>query len=91
MIRFPAREITVGTRPLGGNNPIRLQSMTNTDTSNVAATVGQAIRIFEAGADYVRISVPNRDSASRLSQIRKAVTGAGFDLPLIADIHFFHS
>jgi len=88
MIRFPAREITVGNRPLGGNNPIRLQSMTNTDTCNVAATVGQAIRIFEAGADYVRISVPTRESASRLSQIRKAVTEAGFDLPLIADIHF---
>lgn len=88
MIRFPAREIKVGNRPLGGSNPIRVQSMTNTDTCNVAATVGQAIRIFEAGADYVRISVPTRESASKLSQIRKAVTAAGFDLPLIADIHF---
>ncbi|HAJ99848.1 MAG TPA: 4-hydroxy-3-methylbut-2-en-1-yl diphosphate synthase [Bacteroidales bacterium] len=88
MIRFPAREIYVGNKPLGGRNPIRLQSMTNTDTRDVEATVAQTIRIFEAGADYVRISVPNSESASVLPSIRKKVSNARFDYPLIADIHF---
>jgi len=86
--RFPAHAVTIGDRPLGGNNPIRLQSMTNTNTLDIAATVAQCIRIIEAGADYVRISAPNIKAAEALKEIRKAVTKAGFTHPLIADIHY---
>jgi (E)-4-hydroxy-3-methylbut-2-enyl-diphosphate synthase len=88
MVRFPTREVQIGDRPLGRRNPIRLQSMTNTAPHEVKQTVAQAIRIFEAGADYVRISAPNRQSALNLEKIRKELNGAGFDQPLVADIHF---
>lgn len=88
MVRFPAREVKVGSRPLGGRNPIRLQSMTNTDTRDVKKTVAQTIKIFEAGADYVRISVPDKESAGTLPMIRKELHLSGFTNPLIADIHF---
>ena len=88
MIRFPAREVIIGHRPLGGRNPIRLQSMTTTAALNIQGTVRQTIRIFEAGADYVRISTPNRQSVLNLEKIRKELHKAGFDQPLIADIHF---
>jgi len=73
---------------MGGLNPIRLQSMTNTAPLDVRNTVKQAIRIFEAGADYVRISAPNRQSALNLEKIRRELRLAGFDQPLVADIHF---
>lgn len=88
IIRFPSLEVVIGNRPLGASNPIRLQSMTNTNTLDVAATVAQSIRIFEAGADYVRISAPNVEAANQLEVIRKKLQQAGFDQPLIADIHF---
>lgn len=88
MVRFPTREVQIGDRPLGGRNPIRLQSMTNTAPLDVNQTVAQAIRIFEAGADYVRISTPNRQSALNLEKIRKELNGSGFSQPLVADIHF---
>lgn len=88
MTRFPSREVFIGNRPLGGRNPIRLQSMTNTPALDINATVNQAIRILEAGADYVRISAPNRQSALNLQQIKKGLHQAGFYQPLIADIHF---
>jgi len=88
MVRFPTREVKVGDRPLGGLNPIRLQSMTNTDTRDVKTTVAQTIRIFEAGADYVRISVPDKKSAGNLAAIKGELHRAGFGLPLVADIHY---
>jgi (E)-4-hydroxy-3-methylbut-2-enyl-diphosphate synthase len=86
--RFPAREIIIGDRPLGGNNPIRLQSMTNTNTLDIGATVNQSIKIIEAGADYVRISAPSIEAANRLKEIKKGIRDAGFTNPLVADIHF---
>lgn len=88
MTRFPSREVNIGNCPLGASNPIRLQSMTNTAALDIRATVSQAIRIFEAGADYVRISAPNRQSALNLKKIKSELKKAGFDKPLIADIHF---
>jgi (E)-4-hydroxy-3-methylbut-2-enyl-diphosphate synthase len=88
MIRFSTREVQIGNRPLGGLNPIRLQSMTNTPPLDIKTTVEQAIRIFEAGADYVRISTPSRQSALNLESIKKELRLAGFDQPLVADIHF---
>jgi (E)-4-hydroxy-3-methylbut-2-enyl-diphosphate synthase len=86
--RFPSHEVVIGDRPMGGQQPIRLQSMTNTNTLDVKATVDQCIRIIEAGADYVRISAPNIAAAEALREINKNIRKAGFNNPLIADIHF---
>ena len=86
--RFPTRVINMGDRPMGGNHPIRLQSMTSTNTLDVKATVAQTIRIIEAGADYVRISTPSIESAHKLKEIKSELKAAGFNNPLIADIHF---
>ncbi len=87
-MRFPSREVQIGTKALGGNNPVRLQSMTNTPVADIKATIEQAIRIFEAGADYVRIATPDLQSVRQLPAIKKALYAAGFTNPLIADIHY---
>jgi (E)-4-hydroxy-3-methylbut-2-enyl-diphosphate synthase len=80
-----SRQIFVGNVPVGGDAPISVQSMTNTDTCNVAATVAQVQAIADAGADIVRISVPSMEAAEAFRQIRAQVT-----VPLVADIHFDH-
>lgn len=81
--RRPSRQIHVGNVPVGGDAPISVQSMTNTNTLDVAATVAQIQRIQAAGADMVRVSVPDMDCAEAFGKIRQQV-----DIPLIADIHF---
>jgi (E)-4-hydroxy-3-methylbut-2-enyl-diphosphate synthase len=86
--RFNTREVHIGSIPLGGNNPIRLQSMTTTDTMDTIATVGQSIRIIEAGGDYVRITAPSKNEAENLLNIKNELRKRGYDAPLIADIHF---
>jgi len=86
--RLKTREVHIGKIALGGNNPIRTQSMTTTDTMDTIATVEQSIRIFEAGADYVRITAPSKKEAANLAVIKKEIEKRGFDIPLIADIHF---
>jgi len=86
--RLKTREVKIGELPVGGNNPIRIQSMTTTDTMDTKATVEQSIRIFETGADYVRITAPSIKDAKNLVNIKAALKQKGFDLPLIADIHF---
>ena len=88
MNRFKTRIVNIGNIPLGGNYPIRLQSMTTTDTMDTDATVKQCIRIVEAGADYVRITAPSINEAKNLEYIKKELRTAGFENPLIADIHF---
>ena len=80
--------ISPGSTPLGGNNPIRIQSMTNTDTLDTRASVAQCIRIIEAGADYVRLTAQGVREAENLAVIKKELLKAGFSTPLIADIHF---
>jgi len=80
--------ISIGSTPLGGNNPIRIQSMTNTDTLDTKASVAQCIRIIEAGADYVRLTAQGVREAENLAVIKKELRKAGFNTPLIADIHF---
>jgi (E)-4-hydroxy-3-methylbut-2-enyl-diphosphate synthase len=80
--------IKVGSTPLGGDNPIRLQSMTNTDTLDTRASVAQCIRIIEAGADYVRLTAQGIREAENLAIIKKELRKAGFSTPVIADIHF---
>lgn len=86
--RFKTREVHIGDVPLGGDNPIRLQSMTTPDTMDTVATVEQSIRIIEAGADYVRITAPSKNEAENLKNIKDELRKCGYDAPLIADIHF---
>jgi (E)-4-hydroxy-3-methylbut-2-enyl-diphosphate synthase len=80
--------VHIGSTPLGGDYPIRIQSMTNTDTLDTKASVAQCIRIIEAGADYVRLTAQSVREAENLAVIRKELRKAGFNTPLIADIHF---
>jgi len=81
--RRKSRQIMVGNVPVGGNAPIAVQSMTNTETLDIAATVAQINALQNAGADIVRVSVPSMDAAEAFGAIRKQVS-----LPLVADIHF---
>lgn len=86
--RYKTREVFVGDVPLGGNNPIRIQSMTTTDTMNTIATVEQSIRMIEAGCEYVRITAPSINEAQNLQNIKDELRKRGYKTPLIADIHF---
>jgi len=86
--RYITREVKIGDVPLGGNNPIRIQSMTITDTMNTIATVEQTIRMVEAGCEYVRITAPSINEAKNLENIKKELRARGYNVPLIADIHF---
>ena len=91
-VRRPTREVKVGTIGVGGTNPIRLQSMTTSDTQDVAATVKQSIALAEVGCEIVRITAPNVAAAKCLQDIRAQFTAAGFGhIPLVADIHFLPS
>ena len=85
IVRRKSRQIMVGDVPVGGDAPISVQSMTNTPTSDVDATVAQIQSIQQAGADIVRVSVPSLAEAEAFGEIRKRVT-----VPLVADIHFDH-
>lgn len=87
-IPYRSKEILIGSLKLGGDNPIRIQSMTNTDTLDTKATVAQCIRIIEAGADMLRMTAQGIKEAENLENIRTELRKAGFEIPLIADIHF---
>ncbi len=86
--RFLTREVKCGDVGIGGNNPIRLQSMTTTDTMDTKATVAQSIRMIEAGCELVRITAPSLNEAKNLEVIKKELVAAGYHTPLVADIHF---
>ncbi len=86
--RFETREVKIGDLILGGKNPIRVQSMTTTDTMNTAATVAQSIRMIEAGCELVRITAPSLNEAKNLELIKKELRSKGYTTPLVADIHF---
>ena len=81
-------EVHIGTTPLGGDNPIRIQSMTNTPTQDVEKSVEQCIRIIEAGADYVRLTAQGTREAESLAAIEDELHRRGYHTPLVADIHF---
>ena len=83
MERMKTREVKIGGVTIGGNNPIAIQSMCNTKTTDVEATVAQIRRLTEAGCDIVRVAVPDEASAEAIGEIRKQIT-----IPLVADIHF---
>jgi len=86
--RFKTRVVNIGGVPMGGENPIRVQSMTNTDTMDTNATVEQAIRMIDAGCEYVRIAVPGMREAENLRNIKAELRKRGYSTPLIADVHF---
>ncbi len=86
--RLLTREVFIGDVALGGNNPIRVQSMTTTDTMDTMATVEQSIRMIEAGCEYVRITAPSINEAKNLENIKNELRKRGYNAPLIADIHF---
>jgi len=85
---YSSRKIYIGNLALGGDAPLRLQSMTNTNTLDVKSSLAQVIRIIEAGADMVRLTTQGIKEAEALALIKKELWKAGFDTPLIADVHF---
>ncbi|WP_342330728.1 (E)-4-hydroxy-3-methylbut-2-enyl-diphosphate synthase [Pedobacter sp. FW305-3-2-15-E-R2A2] len=86
--RFLTREVNIGDIPMGGLNPIRIQSMTTTDTMDTIGTVEQTIRMVNSGCEYVRITAPSIKEAENLANIKKELLFRGYKVPLVADIHF---
>jgi (E)-4-hydroxy-3-methylbut-2-enyl-diphosphate synthase len=91
-LRRVTHEVMIGTVGVGGSNPIRIQSMTTSDTEDIDATVRQSIALAEVGCEIVRVTAPNVQAAKCLAGIRKQFSAAGFaHVPLVADIHFLPS
>ena len=83
MGRNQTKRVKIGTKQIGGGSPILIQSMTNTKTEDVAATVGQIQKLSAAGCDIIRCAVPTMEAAAALKEIKKEIA-----IPLVADIHF---
>ena len=81
-------EVNIGGVPVGGDNPIRIQTMTDTDSADTEATVDQLVKVIKAGADYVRVTAKSTADAENLKNIKTELVARGFETPLIADIHF---
>ena len=88
MIRKKTKEVLVGNVKIGGNSPIVVQSMTDTDTVNISATVSQIILLAEAGSEIVRITVNNDQAAKSVYEIKSRIVDAGYNIPLVGDFHF---
>ncbi|WP_439882878.1 (E)-4-hydroxy-3-methylbut-2-enyl-diphosphate synthase [Pontibacter sp. MBLB2868] len=86
--RRKTRVVNIGGIPLGGDNPIRVQSMTTVDTMDTQGSVEQCIRMIEAGCEYIRITAPSIKEAENLRLIKEELHKRGYQVPLIADIHF---
>lgn len=86
--RLPTREVKVGNLTIGGKYPIRVQTMTTTDTMDTKATVAQSIRCIEAGAELIRITAPSKNEAENLQNIKDELRNKGYETPIVADIHF---
>lgn len=90
--RRPTREVIVGhgmgAVAIGANNPVRIQSMTNTDTTDTPASASQSIRIAKAGGEFVRLTTQGTREASNMANIKAAIKAQGYDIPLVADVHF---
>lgn len=89
--RIPTREVRIGNTAVGGENPIRIQSMTTTPTQDIQATVKQSLALAEAGCEIIRITAPNKKAAQALGPIAQALKDAHCHVPLVADIHFLPS
>ncbi len=87
--RFKTREVKIGSTAIGGSNPIRVQSMTTSNTRDVEATVGQAIRLADAGCEIVRVTVQGKKEAESCEGIKNSLIQKGYNIPLVADIHFY--
>lgn len=85
---YKSRQISIGNLTLGGGAPVRVQSMTNTDTMDTRATVEQTLRLAEAGCELVRITAPDVRAAQNLYDIKNQLLRHGCDVPIVADIHF---
>ena len=81
--RKTTKKLRVGNIFIGGDAPVTVQSMTNTDTRNAAATIEQIKRLEENGCDIVRVAIPDNEAAQAFKEIKKAIS-----IPLVADIHF---
>ena len=86
--RVLTQEVQIGTLSLGGQNPIRVQSMTTTDTMDTQGSVEQSIRMIDAGCELVRLTAPSKNEAENLQNIKAALVQRGYNTPLVADIHF---
>lgn len=86
--RRKSSEVHIGNTPLGKDNSIRIQSMTNTDTNDTEGSSAQVIRIIEAGGEYVRLTAQGVREAENLKNIKEQVRSRGYETPLVADIHF---
>ena len=86
--RLPTREVSVGDVLIGAENPIKVQSMTTTDTMDTQGTIAQSIKMIDAGCELVRITAPSIKEAKNLKNIRNGLRNKGYKTPLIADIHF---
>lgn len=86
--RSKSREVSIGKKMIGGNHPILLQSMTTVDTMDTEGSIQQAIRMIEAGCELVRITAPSKKEAENLKMIKEGLSHAGYETPLVADIHF---
>lgn len=86
--RFPTREVKVGDIGIGGKNPIRVQSMTTSDTCDTDATVKQIVDLYEVGCEIVRVTVPSMADAENLKSIRTKLSSLNCKVPIVADIHF---
>ena len=89
--RRPTLEVRVGDVVIGGDRPVRLQSMTNTDTNDTEASAEQVLRIVRTGGEIVRLTAQGRREAANLEHIRRRLDERGCRVPLVADIHFLPS
>ena len=86
--RISTLEVVIGKLKIGGENPIRLQSMTTTDSMDTEKSVAQSIRMIDAGCELVRLTAPSKKEAENLANIKRALAEKGYSTPLVADIHF---
>ncbi|MEN9291383.1 MAG: 4-hydroxy-3-methylbut-2-en-yl diphosphate synthase [Bacteroidota bacterium] len=86
--RILTKEVQIGSLKLGGENSIRVQSMTTTDTMDTEGSVAQSIRMIDAGCELVRLTAPSKNEAENLQNIKAALVKRGYNTPLVADIHF---
>ena len=87
-MRLQTKAVQVGNIYIGGDNPIVVQTMCNTHTSDVEASVEQCVRLYEAGAQLIRLTVPSMAQVESLREIKSALRERGIDTPLVADVHF---
>lgn len=86
--RFPTREVKVGAIGVGGENPVRIQSMTTVDTMDTQGSIDESIRMIDAGCEIIRLTAPSKKEAENLNLIKQGLVTRGHDTPLVADIHF---